>query len=499
MKSHSTKPRLSWRTILSYSVGDLFGGGAFTLVGLLFLKYLTDSALIAGSIAGSMLLIGKIWDALIDPFIGSLSDRARSRHGRRRVFFLAGIFHIVAAFALLWLPLQAEMWVKVIYYTVAYLLFATSFSMTMVPYHAMLPDLTSDYGERNRIVGVRSVLSNFSTLLSGVVPMMIINAFVSQQNGYFGMGIAFGIFYAIPWIFVFRGTKGYDRSSVTDEGKTYSLIKGFFTNAKQVSRNRTYRIQLATYILAYTATDIFMAILLYYIDDYLFMHASYTALIGIFIITQMIFVAVYVKLANRIGKKKAFMLGAGIWSLGLVMGLFMNPEAPVAFLYVIAFVMGAGASGTAFLPWAMLPEITDVEQLISSKRREGIYSGFMTFLRQLAQAIALFLTGVYIDLIGYQVPLIPGETLLQSLQTQQGIKWFFSLAPVLLLLAAIVVVRRYPINPETYRIMKEEIARRSAGEPAEKVSPETKRVCELVSGHPYENLWKDDSTNDASA
>ncbi len=121
------KNKLSFKQIISYASGDIFGGGAFALVGLLFLRFLTDSALISGAIAGTMLLVGKIWDAIIDPFIGNFTDNVKSKAGRRRIFFLAGVFHITAAFTLLWIPLNTVVWVKAIYYTIAYMLFATSF------------------------------------------------------------------------------------------------------------------------------------------------------------------------------------------------------------------------------------------------------------------------------------------------------------------------------------------------------------------------------------
>lgn len=87
---------LKMRSILAYCSGDIYGGGAFTLVSVCFLKFLTDSALISSWIAGIMLIVGKIWDALIDPYIGALTDRVNSKYGKRRIFFIAGIFHITA-------------------------------------------------------------------------------------------------------------------------------------------------------------------------------------------------------------------------------------------------------------------------------------------------------------------------------------------------------------------------------------------------------------------
>ena len=242
--------KITNKSIIGYSLGNIFGGGAFTVVGTLFLEYLTGSnVMISAGIAGVMLLIGKIWDAFIDPFVGDLSERVTSKHGKRRVFFLAGIFHITASFTLLWVPLGgAKMIVKIIYYTLAYMLFATSFSMTMVPYHAMLPELTSDINQRNKAAGVREIISNCSSLIAATVPTMIIAA-VDKFNpslGYLAMGIIFGTFYAIPWIFVYRSTKEIDKPAklISTEKTRINPFKAFFKNGKTVLKNRSFKIML---------------------------------------------------------------------------------------------------------------------------------------------------------------------------------------------------------------------------------------------------------------
>ncbi len=483
------KSTLSFKQIISYAAGDIFGGGAFALVGLLFLRFLTDSALIGAGIAGTMLLVGKIWDAIIDPYIGHFTDISSSRFGRRRIFFLAGLFHITAAFTLLWIPLNTVVWVKAIYYTIAYMLFATSFSMTMVPYHALLADMSKNYNERNKLIGTRTIVSNLSTLVAGVVPLLIVNAFADRQIGWFVMGLSFGIFYALPWLVVFLGTK---EEPYTNKNETTDLnpLVVFFKNSKIILKNRSYILLLGLYIFGYTAIDAFTAINIYYISDYLNIPNAYTILIGIFIISQIFFVPVYIKIANTFGKKYSHMIGALVWASTLALLLLVQPGTSPIVMYVASFFMGAGASGVAFSPWGMLPETTDVEELISKKRREGVYSGFMTFIRQLSQAIALFLTGIYLDIIGYQVPEIANQVVTQSQQTLFGIKLFYSLAPLILLIVSLLFTLRYPINHKTYYLMQEEIARLKNKGSKEGVSKLTKESLEKITGQKYQDLYK---------
>ena len=488
------KAKLTNKRIFGYCAGDIFGGGAFTLVGLLFMNFLTDNIAISAAVVGTMLLIGKIWDAVIDPFIGSLSERVKSKKGRRRVFFLAGIFHISACFALLWLPLEAApMWLKIIYYVFAYMLFATSFSLTMVPYHAMLPELTDDYKQRNKVVGIRAIFSNTSTLIAGVVPMMIINLFSDSNIGYLVMGICFGIFYAIPWIFVFFATRNIDIPNTEDSIKIekVNIIKNFFENAKVVLKNRSFRIMIGLYLLSYTAIDVFMAIFIYFVKWYLNMPGQYTILLGIFIIFQILSIPGYIILANKLGKRNAFAIGCGIWAAGAILMFFIvSPETNAFVIYINTFLMAIGAGGVAYLPWAILPEVMDVEELISGEKKDGIYSGFMTFIRQISQAIALQIVGIYLDVLDYNVGQLSktcsdNACIFNALDgsVKNGIKIFSSFAPAILLIAAIAVGLALPLTNKSYVLMKIEIENRNADEP-------TQKMMEKISGQPYEKLGK---------
>jgi len=513
------KQPLTTKKMLGYCLGDIFGGGAFTLVGMLFVNYLTDEMGFVGEYAvvlTVMLLITKVWDAIIDPFIGSLSEKARSKVGRRRVFFLAGIFHIGASFLALWMPIHnVPMVVKIIYFTLAYMLFATSFSLTMVPYHAMLPELTDDLKLRNKTVSIRSIFSNCSSMIAGLIPSMLVGFL-----GYFGMGICFAIFYTIPWIFVFFSTKGIDLpcEEITKEEKVSkpNIFKEFIENGKVVLSNRSFRKLLGLYLLSYTAMDIFMAIIIYYVKWYmgiwqvkLLGFGAYVLLLGIFMIFEVLSIPIYTKLANKKGKRFAFLLGSGTWAAGtILLFLLANPcltvdvslNLTIILLFIPLAVMGFGAGAIAYIPWAMLPETMDVEELKSGERKDGVYSGFLTFIRQLVQAIGTGIIPLFLWLIGYHVDdlivgvfadngfistseaVLNGGVVLTSLddliknlgRTEYlsvvgqiepnvilGIKIFTTAAPCLLLLGSFLVSIFYPIDNKGYELLKNEIKNRN--------------------------------------
>lgn len=504
----NSQQKLANKTIIGYSLGNIFGGGAFTIVGTLFLEFLTGSnVLISASIAGGMLLVGKIWDAFIDPFVGDLSEKIKSKYGKRRVFFLAGIFHITASFTLLWVPLgKAKLFVKIIYYTLAYMLFATSFSMTMVPYHAMLPELTSDINQRNKIAGIREIISNCSSLIAATIPTIIIAAAdkFNQSLGYLTMGLVFGIFYAIPWIFVFKSTKKLDTPSnqISTEKIQLNGFKSFFKNGKIVLKNRSFRIMLGLYLLSYTAIDIFMAILIYFIKWYLNLRVPYFVLAGIFMVAQLLSIFAYIKLASKKGKRTSFIFATCLWSAGLVlMFLLASHTANVFSIYLCALVMGLGAGGVAYTPWAILPDVMDVEEVISGSRKDGIYSGFLTFIRQLSQGVAMLIVGIYLDAIDLNVASLtesainilgnPTATELQNFifsnmsePVKFGIRCFSCFGPIVLLMAAMMVSTKLPINSLTYPIVQKELKNRGS------LNENEQKTLEKITGIKYDNLPK---------
>ena len=138
--------KVGMKTLVAYGMGDMYGGGAFMVVGMLFLFFLTEVVGLSPALAGMVFGIGKVWDAVSDPLMGYLSDRTRSRFGRRRVYFLAGIIPIALSFIILWLPLKTESQALLfLYYSFAYVVFATVFTMVMIPYSALAAELSPDY------------------------------------------------------------------------------------------------------------------------------------------------------------------------------------------------------------------------------------------------------------------------------------------------------------------------------------------------------------------
>ncbi len=173
------------RNLMAYGVGDIFGGGAFLVIGTLFYFFLVKTVGLSPLLGSMVFAIGKIWDAISDPLMGYISDITRSPLGRRRVYFLAGIIPIALAFISMWIPLKASsQWVLFAYYSFAYVLFSTVFTMVMVPFAALNAEMSTDYKVRSRLSGARLIFSGVASILAGTIPKMIVNGYPNDP----GMG-----------------------------------------------------------------------------------------------------------------------------------------------------------------------------------------------------------------------------------------------------------------------------------------------------------------------
>ena len=499
MTENIAKRKPTMKNIFSYAVGDLYGGGAFFIIGALFMVFLTDVVHLSPALAGVIVFVGKTWDAISDPTMGYISDNTRSKYGRRRIYFLIGIFPIFLSWILLWSNFGLSTDVgKFIYFLLIYILFNTVFTLVMVPYNTMPAEMTSEFKDRTKLMTIRMLFSQTGMLLGAVLPTAIIASQASPTTGHLIMATVFGIIFAVPWIFVFKGTyETYVPQGEKVKLPAKEVAKKIAKDFSSTTRNKSLRIQTAMYIAAYVSMDIFMAMLVYYIRYYITMQngwaygSTYTILLGVVVVTQMLSLLVAMKLVNKFGNAMTYRIHAAVWMVA-VLGLFLiTPDLPLPVLIGVCLITGFGLSGCVLTPYNMLAFTIDADEMITKKRREGTYAGMLTFIRKIAQALALLLVGVFLDLVGYQEPVTEGVYIMQTPQTLAGIKWLIFVAPIILLTLGIISSFRYKINPVNHKILIDEIERLRNGGNKEDVNNQTLEVVESITGLPYKDLWPD--------
>ena len=389
--------KLSKREMFTFAAGDLFGGGAQLVISFFYLRFLTDVVRINPILAGTVVLLSKIWDAVSDPIMGLISDNTRTKYGRRRPYLLSGFFLIIIAFTLLWFAPNFDSEVgKFAFVVVSYLFFSTVSTIVMVPYTALSSEISQDVKERDKANGVRLFFSQVSSLIGAVLPMVIVHMF-AEKNGYLVMGLVFGIFYALPYLGIFLWCR--ERVPVPTEKERFSFHK-----IVSPFKVRAYRSLIGMYLTAFFVMDVVSAVFTYYMTYLIQREDLLELVLGTMLITQIAILPLAVMLSGKIGKPKTFMLGAGIFICGVVaLGLYNNTW-PIASIFVIAGVIGLGLIACIVMPWVMFPDVTDISELAFGERRSGSFAGFMTFLRKFSSAIGIWIVGLMLQFSGYILP-----------------------------------------------------------------------------------------------
>ncbi|NLI54999.1 MAG: MFS transporter [Clostridiales bacterium] len=477
--------RYSLKSKFGYAAADVLGGGAFALTSLLFLNFLVTIEGIPAALAGIIVMVGKFWDAIIDPTLGMITDRTRSRFGRRRIFLLIGIVPVIVTFPTLWYSFGIQsLTLKFVYYIVMYLMFSTSFSIIQVPYNALLPDMVSDYEARAGYSTIRILISNIGATISVTVPPLILGPEQSRTPmSYLIMSAIFGLFYGLPILITFFSTWENPNYAESEVLKLPALLRQF----GQALKNKTFLQYIGIFICAQAATDVFTAVTAFWLSDILKRSGLLTLVSGITMVVGILVLPLNNWIAKKYGKHYPAFTTLPIRIVGLAIAFFLGAQAGLPVIVLVCLLGGLGASASAFVPYTLLPDLPDTDEMITGTHGSGIYAGMATFVRTFSSGIAIFLTGVALDLFGY-VESSAGQAVVQTPSALLGVRIMFSIVPILFTLAAVFLGAKYRLNKQAHAHMCAAIAfKRESGHPT--TDPEQIAACEHISGMPFDQMW----------
>ena len=478
MNSQENKLRFK----LGYGVADIYGGGAFLIISIMYLYFLTDIVLLAAWMAGSIPFVGRVWDAITDPLMGRIVDRTKSKFGAKRFYLLVGSFIASITFFLIWINVTGPDWFQYVFYLVTFILFSTGFTIVMVPYNALLPDMITDYHLRGQYTAFRMIFSAVSAILGGLIPDMIIRNFGGGTSGYIWMGAIFGLIFFVALFLTFLNTWELPSQSEAIEEK--KALKHSLT----VFKNRAFKMYLGVFLFGQGSVDFIMALVLYFLTYVLFQSDQYILVMAGVLSSQLLAMFLYQFLLKKHSKKVPAWIGFPLQIVAtLAMFFFAYEGAPIWPIVGLSFLLGFGTAAGTVTSFAILADMADVDELITSQRRAGTYSGMATFSRKIANGIALGLVGLLLWVIGYD-----GTLDVQTPLTVMGLRLMFIVLPVIFVLFAMFFVYKYPVTVAGFEILRKEIDRRK-GLTDEAVTDEEKAICEAMTGYAYEDLWKKDN------
>ncbi|WP_448810572.1 MFS transporter [Agromyces bauzanensis] len=434
---------LSRGVVTRYAIGSIGTGGFATLPGLVLVYFMTDTLGVAALVAGLVVTAAKVWDVVIDPWIGERSDRALARTGTRRTWMTIGAAALPVGFLLTFavpaglVPAASAAWVFV-----AFLGTATAFSLFQVPYIALPAELTGDYDARTRLLTWRVVVLTVAILLFGAGGPEIRGAFADERLGYLVMALVAGV--VIGGGMLIAATTAARGVAATDAPPARGIRAGYAEGFDALRRSAPFRALLAAFVLQGLATGAMLAGAQFVATWVLGDEGLVTVLFIALIAPAVLCAPVWQWVARRVGKERGFVVASAIFTVAAasLVGMLWAPgiwvTAPVA-------VAGAAYAGMQSLPMAMLPDVISHDARRHGAGRAGSFGGVWTAGETAGMALGATLLTIVLAVTGY-VESVGGATVEQPGAAIAGIVVSFSLLPAALVLASLVPLARYPLR-----------------------------------------------------
>ncbi len=437
---------------LAYGFGDSGFSITSTALALLYLDFLVNGVGLSTQWAGLAIGVGRLWDAGNDLLFGTLSDRTRTRWGRRRPYLLFGALPFGLAFIPMWLmPNLSDQAVLALYYTAGYILFDTMFTLVNTPYIAMTPDLAPDYDERTSLHSYRMFFSIAFGLVGAVLPLALVDGLraglgLSTQQAYAAMAALLGGFSILPILITFAATK---ERAVFQALPAPTLCESFRT----AFSNRAFIIAAGIYLFTWAPIDIVTFVIIFLLRDVLqFDSSQQTLAFALLFGVAALALPLWVGLSARLDKRRAYQLGMALLAIALLAISLVGPNQP-ALAFSIAALAGIGISAAHALPLAIMPDTLDWDELRRGTRQEAACYAVLTLAQKLISAVTITLTGALFAASNY-VP-NPGPDALQPMTAVNAIRFLTGWLPAALFIAGALLSTIYPITRERHaRILR---------------------------------------------
>lgn len=491
--------------MINYSYANMFLGGAGYIISLYFTIFLTDVVNISLSQAGVVVMIATLWDAVTDPVMGIVTDRTRSRTGKHRRYLLWGIPLLLISYSLLWNSFGISGKSAMVYYILVYMLYKTAYTVIGVPHTAMLPELAPEYNLRTQYNSVGYLFNSAGMVPAYLLAVAVLMIFGSNDNitsesktPFLVIGIVLSVFFSTAVFLTYRNTR--ERSSLEDHVEPLDM-KYVLREYALVFKNRSFR-QYFIMSLAYQfSTGFYANSRVYYIKYLANQYSSYALFTAVAGVAEAGAFPLNYALTMKYGKKKCGNIVTPLMVAGLAIGLIMQSgNGKFSALWFILMMLSMilypfGMSGLGFVSTNIFPDLTDVDELITGRRREGVISTFSTLIKKSISGVMAAFVGFILQYFGLitgdrvsEYEKSTGKMFTQSANAIIGVRICVAVIPIVAALIALYLLKKFKMTKEDHNMIRAAIATKRKYGSVTLTGEEIKR-CELISGQKYENTW----------
>ncbi|MEH2191905.1 MAG: MFS transporter [Nostoc sp.] len=451
--------KLNFKTKLAYGAGDLGPAITANISVFYLLIFFTNVAGIPAGLAGTILLIGKIWDGVNDPLVGFLTDKTKSRRwGRRLPWMFYGAIPFGIFFFFQWIVPRFSanqsdnIWPMFCYYVVIGVISQSFYTVVNLPYTAMTPELTQDYDERTSLNSYRFTFSIGGSILSLILAQIVFSQIADLQQAYLVLAAICTVISILGLYWCVFGVR--DRIQAF-EAKRIQVEEPeslpFGEQLKIVFSNRPFLFVIGIYLFSWLGVQITASIIPFFVVNCMGLkfESDVTPVLITVQTTALLMLFVWGYLSKKIGKKLVYFLGMSLWIIAAG-GLFFLQPGQILLMYVMAVMAGVGVSTAYLIPWSMIPDVIELDELQTGQRREGIFYGFMVLLQKFGLAFGLFLVSTALQVYGFKESVAGSPLPTQPESALFAIRIAVGPIPTVCLLCGLVLTYFYPITREMH-------------------------------------------------
>ncbi|MGD1852505.1 MAG: MFS transporter, partial [Cyanophyceae cyanobacterium] len=335
-------------------------------------------------------------------------------------------------------------------------LFNLAYTAVSLPYAALTPQHSDDYNERTNLNTFRFSFSIGGSIASLILAQLIFQSVEDLVQRYLILGAICTVISVVPIFLCVAGT--YRRSMPKERALIAQEAAGEVTEeqlplTKQIAialGNRPFQYVVGIYLCSWFAVQLIGAIMQFYVVSWMGLDAAEFPNVALAVQgTASAFLPVWGRLSKTVGKRGVYFMGMSVWLVAQAGLLFLQP-GQVPLMYALCVMAGAGVSTAYLVPWSMLPDVIDADELKTGQRREGVFYSFMVFLQKMGLALALWFVGQIIEWAGYIKSVPDAPPPVQPDSALWAIRLLIGPLPAIALIFGIILTYFYPITAEIH-------------------------------------------------
>ncbi|ATW03378.1 MFS transporter [Sphingorhabdus sp. YGSMI21] len=438
----TSDPKLPMSICLGFGVGTVGVSIMLNGVTTYFPAFMTTVLGKDAEIAGYLLMASKLYDAIADFVIGSMSDKTRSKWGRRRPYLLAGALISALSFLAIFSPPAMDDDYISLYMFLALILYSTGYSLFNVPYMAMPSEMTGSKYQRSRLLSFRTLFVSLGQVLAMAGTAALISWGGADANGYMIMGWVMALVIGSAMFASFLGTAKAPHIEASKEPEPAIS----WASLKQIYRNKPFVAIVAAKIFQFLAfASLATTGLLFKLNVLLIGYTGQMQLALAQNISTALSMPLWLWMERKMGKRNAYIIGLLMMAIGSLSWLTTDSSITTWGIIWRGIISGLGSGGMILLSISMFVDSLAHDREVTGLRREGLLSSVIAVIEKTTFALGVAAVGAYLSFSNY-LPTTGGDIVQQPESAVNALYFCFTILPVFFFACNAICISFYKIG-----------------------------------------------------